>query len=76
MSKKSEIGLSPGTKIFNRLNNTWVDIKTDYSRSVLGKYRGVEVLTIPIKELIAYKNILNREIDIIDILELSTGGGH
>jgi len=69
--QKIEIGLSPGTKIFNAITSEWIELVTDYSRSVVTSYEGVEVPVIPVSELIAYKSLLNREVDLIDISELT-----
>lgn len=72
--QKIEIGLSPGTKILNRksLNSDdeWVELTTDYSKSIMRRYNGIEVPVIPISELVAYKGLLGRDVDLIDIREL------
>lgn len=69
--QKIEIGLSPGTKIYNPAEQVWLNVKTDYQQSVQGKYQNIEVPTIPVQQLIAYKKLLGREVDLIDITELS-----
>jgi hypothetical protein len=69
--QKIEIGLSPGTKIFNKNPGQWIELITDYSQSVMGKYEGVEVPVIPVPELVAYKTLLGRDVDHIDIEELT-----
>ncbi|AJR05207.1 MazG-related protein [Photobacterium gaetbulicola] len=71
--QKIEIGMSPGTKIKAAGSGNWIELKTDFSQSVVGSYLGVEVPTIPVVELIRYKRVLGREVDLIDINEL-TGG--
>ena len=69
--QKIEIGLSPGTKILNASTDEWVEFVTDYSQSVLGSYKGIEVPVMPVSELIKYKSHLGREVDLIDISELA-----
>jgi len=69
-SQKIEIGLFPGTKIKSSKNGLWYELQTDFSKSVLKSYWGVEVPVISISSLIAYKRILGREVDLIDIQEL------
>ncbi|KQA30439.1 MazG-related protein, partial [Vibrio cholerae] len=39
--------------------------------SVSGEYLGVVVPTIPVDDLVAYKRVLGREVDWIDIQELT-----
>ena len=68
--QKIEIGLSPGTKIKAAGRDDWIELKTDFSQSIVGSYQGVEVPTIPVAELISYKQVLGREVDLIDIEEL------
>lgn len=69
--QKIEIGLSPGTKILNRNTDQWVELIIDYTQSIMGKYEGIEVPIIPVPELVAYKALLGREVDHIDIGELT-----
>jgi len=69
--QKIEIGLSPGTKIRDVNTGEWVELVTDYSQSVVASYKGVEVPVMPISELIAYKSLLGREVDLFDITELA-----
>ena len=69
--QKIEIALSPGTKIYNKFTGSWVEITTDFSTSIMGFYEGIELPIIPPKELIDYKSILAREVDLIDIEEVS-----
>jgi len=68
--QKIEIGLSPGTTLFDKQRGEWVELVTDYAASVQRSYGGVEVPVIPVADLLAYKALLNREVDRIDIAEL------
>lgn len=69
-SQKIEIGLVPGTKICGVDSTDWVDLDIDFTRSVERDYLGVTVSVMPKSELIAYKRILGREVDLIDAEEL------
>lgn len=68
--QKIEIGLSPQTKIYDDKNNEWVDLNIDYSTSIMKPYQDLTVAVMPVSQLIAYKRILNRAVDLIDISEL------
>ncbi|WP_417560628.1 MazG-related protein [Marinomonas sp.] len=70
-SQKIEIGLSPGTKIKSSEDGVWHTLETDFSKSVVGYYQTIEVPVIPVDELVRYKRILGREVDLIDIQELA-----
>ena len=69
--QKIEIGLSPGTKLYDKKSDEWYSLVIDYRQSVMGSYEGVEVPVMQIPELITYKSILDREVDRIDIMELN-----
>ncbi|GAM59700.1 mazG protein domain [Vibrio ishigakensis] len=71
-SQKIEIGLSDRTKIQSSIDGEWHELVIDYSCSVIGSYKGVEVPVIPIANLIEYKRHLAREVDLIDIRELES----
>ncbi len=71
-SQKIEIGLFPGTKIRSSENGLWCELHTNFSTSVIKSYLGVEVPVIPVAQLISYKRILGREVDLIDIQELES----
>ncbi|MBJ7538540.1 MazG-related protein [Marinomonas transparens] len=69
--QKIEIGLSSGTKILNGASGEWFELNINYDHSTTGDYQGVALPVIPISELIAYKSILGREVDLIDIEEIT-----
>ena len=69
-SQKIEIGLFPGTKIRSAKNDSWHDLHTDFSASVMKSYMGIEVPVIPMPDLISYKQVLGREVDRFDVQEL------
>ena len=70
-SQKIEIGISPGTKIRGLSSDKWVAIETKFEQSVRGDYCSIVVPVIPVSDLVAYKRILGREVDLIDIFELT-----
>ncbi len=71
-SQKIEIGLSPATKIYSSESNQWIDLPINYQSSVHKSYCGIEVFVMPIQDLVAYKSILARDVDWIDINELTS----
>jgi len=68
--QKIEFGCEPGAKIFDRKNNIWIDLNTDFKNSVEVMFEGKKLMVMPVKELIRYKSILDREVDQIDVSEL------
>jgi len=68
--QKIEFGCEPGAKIFDQKNNIWIDLNTDFLNSEKILFEGKNLLVMPVKELIRYKSILDREVDQIDVLEL------
>jgi len=67
-----EIDLSGAyhTKIFNRTTNEWVQLNTNFSEYVEMNVFGLTMPVIPLKDLLAYKKILGRPVDISDIREI------
>ena len=69
--QKIEIGLSQNTKIQSALNGSWHKLEIHFSESVVKGYQGIELSVIPVHHLVEYKRILGREVDLIDIQELT-----
>ncbi|SBT19335.1 hypothetical protein MGA5115_03497 [Marinomonas gallaica] len=69
-TQKIEIGLSPGTKIQSAYDNTWHELPIDYSTSVIKRYHGIDVPVMSIAQLIHYKRILGRDVDLFDVKAL------
>ncbi|MEZ8773050.1 MazG-related protein [Vibrio sp. 10N.247.310.17] len=69
--QKIEIGLSHNTKIQSALDGSWHQLEIDFSESVSKSYLGIELPVIPVHHLVEYKRILGREVDLIDIQELT-----
>ncbi|WP_231872588.1 MazG-related protein [Marinomonas gallaica] len=70
--QKIEIGLSQNTKIQSALDGLWYELRIDFSESVVKLYQCIEVPVIPVHRLVEYKRILGREVDLIDIQELTS----
>ncbi|MFA0264382.1 MazG-related protein [Vibrio cyclitrophicus] len=70
-NQKIEIGLSQNTRIQSALDGSWFQLEIDYSASVAKEYQGIVLPVIPVQHLIEYKRILGREVDLIDIQELT-----
>ncbi|WP_319018088.1 hypothetical protein [Gallaecimonas mangrovi] len=69
--QKIEIGLAPGTTIYCQQRQQWLPLAIDFAKSVTVSYQGMSLPVMPITSLITYKQWLAREVDIIDIQELS-----
>jgi len=57
-------------KIFNALTNKWELLITDLSKACLIDLMGIKVPVIPINDLLSYKKILQRQVDLLDIEEI------
>ncbi|EJE8516588.1 MazG-related protein [Vibrio parahaemolyticus] len=71
-NQKIEIGLAQSTKIQSSLDGSWHQLEIDFSKSVVKSYQGIELQVIPVHQLIEYKQILGREVDLIDIQQLAS----
>lgn len=60
------------TKIFNKKLGKWQKITTDFSKNEKKKVLDLLVPVISRKELIAYKTVLNREVDQIDVKQINS----
>ena len=61
-----------GTKILNKESGIWHPLTTDFSKVVIRDIMGLQVPVIPCDELLAYKKILARAVDIIDIKQIES----
>ena len=68
--QKIEIGLVPGVKLQQK-NGDWVNQTIDFTTSVMSEFEGVRLPLMPKVQLIQYKTILSREVDIFDIQAIS-----
>jgi len=71
-NQKIEIGLAQNTKIQSSLDGLWYQLKIDFSKSVVKNYQGIELQVIPVHQLVEYKRILGRKVDLIDIQQLAS----
>lgn len=70
--QKIEIGDSDHAMIFDTHQKQWVSQGIDYTRSQRRMVLGREVNVMPREQLIAYKTLLNREVDVQDIAFLTS----
>jgi hypothetical protein len=68
--QKIEIGGSESLRIRSCTTGEWVEQVIDYRSSVSRRVLGCTVAVMPLAQLIAYKNILGREVDQQDVHEL------
>jgi len=68
--QKVEIGDSRNVKIKDANSGAWVEKRIDFGTSVSRDILGNRVSVMPVAQLIAYKSILAREVDLQDIAEL------
>lgn len=54
-------------RVFDKKRNTWVTLQTDFSQSPQCEILGCRVRVIPKDELVAYKSMLAREVDLLDV---------
>ncbi|KTD68221.1 hypothetical protein Lste_1379 [Legionella steelei] len=59
------------TKIFNGKTGLWQGLSEDLSKTHSKNILGLQLPVIPLDVLIAYKEALSREVDIIDIQEIA-----
>lgn len=64
------------TKIFNEETGLWVELTDNLSSAVICDVLGLQLPVIPKQSLIAYKQILLRPEDIIDINEMLKENNH
>jgi hypothetical protein len=65
-----DIGGTNNSFMRNGEGGTWVQVRTDFSQGVWKDYEGISVPLCPLQELVAYKRILSRDVDVQDIQEL------
>lgn len=68
--QKIEIGLVPGVKIKQK-EGGWVNQTIDFTTSVMSEFEGARVPLMPKAQLIEYKTLLARDVDLFDIQGIS-----
>jgi len=58
-------------KIFDKQRSEWVDEQIDIATSTRKQIYGITVLVIPLPELIRYKKMIAREVDLDDVRALT-----
>ncbi|WP_417520596.1 hypothetical protein [Marinobacter sp.] len=64
---KVEVGSADGAKIFDSGSKTWVPLNIDFSRYATVHLLGLELPLMLKNDLIQYKTVLSRPVDIEDI---------
>ncbi|RUR34140.1 hypothetical protein [Vreelandella nanhaiensis] len=64
---KVEVGNAEGAQIFDAANQAWVSLPIDFSRTHTVSLLGLELPLMLREDLIEYKAILSRPVDIADI---------
>ncbi|OIO59545.1 MAG: hypothetical protein COZ46_00790 [Verrucomicrobia bacterium CG_4_10_14_3_um_filter_43_23] len=59
------------TKVYNKANNTWLTLKTNLSNPNHADIFGITLPVISRDELIAYKKIIARPVDLLDLAALT-----
>jgi hypothetical protein len=59
-----------GKKIFDKINKKWIALENDFSNNEYKEIYGIKIPIMPKEKLIAYKSILKRDVDLIDLEEL------
>ena len=67
---KVEVGNAEGVQIQCRTSTEWHPLTIDFECSNLTVVLGVEIPLMPVHQLIAYKTLLGREVDVQDIHDL------
>ncbi|NGP75465.1 nucleotidyltransferase family protein [Balneolaceae bacterium YR4-1] len=65
-----EIGDAGNTKYFDSLSQSWIKEVIHFEQSQIIEYEGIRLPVMPKQKLIAYKQRLNRKVDLIDIQEI------
>lgn len=64
--QKIEIGLVPGVKI-RKKDGDWVNQTIDFTTSVISEFEGVRIPLMSKAQLIQYKTLLARDVDLFDV---------
>ncbi len=61
-------------KIFDQTKREWINLKADFFKAQIMNVYGTEVPVISREDLMGYKKKLAREVDLIDVAQMSNGG--
>ena len=70
-NQKIEIASSDNAKIFNRLVRKWQVQLIDYQLSNRSQLFDTELFIMPLDQLLAYKSMLGRDVDLEDIKDIT-----
>ena len=65
-----DISSIDNVKIFNATTRVWENLVTDLSKAKPTEILGVEVKIIPKEDLLRYKKILRRHVDLLDVQQI------
>ncbi|MFG6178910.1 hypothetical protein ACGTN6_16870 [Halomonas sp. THAF12] len=68
---KVEVGNADGAWIFDAGAETWVPLNIDFSRSRIVSVMGIELPLMTREDLVRYKSLLSRAVDLEDIRAIS-----
>ncbi|MBO0783296.1 MAG: hypothetical protein J2P37_31160 [Ktedonobacteraceae bacterium] len=69
-----DVADSAGARFYNHRDGRWEEQGIDYTRSTWQTLYGVEIAVMPREELLAYKAMLQREVDRQDLAEIGDQG--
>lgn len=67
-----DIGGAHQAEIFNAQTQTWQPFSSDLSQAVAKKINHQKLKVIPYVDLVYYKSLLRREVDLLDLAELES----
>lgn len=67
-----DLASTDNLKIFNALTSKWELLITDLSKACLIDLMGTKVYVIPVDDLLSYKKLLRRHVDLADIEDVES----
>lgn len=69
-----DLGGAQQGRVFDRKRKKWIHLTTDFESSPRLEVLGRSVLVIPKEDLILYKRMLGREVDVVDVEQITRIG--
>jgi hypothetical protein len=69
-----ELAAAETTRFYDRERQVWADANIDFHAAEMCDLYGVTIAVMPKKKLVDYKHRLGREVDLIDIEQMNSGG--
>lgn len=70
-----ELGGAGSARMRPRPGTPWVAAEVAFERGVRRSVAGIDIPVMPLEALVAYKRLLAREVDLVDLHDLTDGGG-